>query len=127
MINTYKYLGQSIEIWIPRKYGFDGYSVECQYRYDKQKDKYLVSAWLKRRDMADRLKIESQEIDTQYITSTRETITSDVCKIVETMCEQHYIDHFVEEFEYTCRCFDIGNSILEKQKDSEGECPNICT
>ena len=68
----YKNNGYSIEINLPKKYS--GYSVECQYQFDKEKEKYILSMWLKRNDIDNRFKIDSHTIDTQYISGTRETI-----------------------------------------------------
>ena len=36
------------------------YSVLCRYKYDKNKDKYLLSMWVRRNDIDDTFKIDSQ-------------------------------------------------------------------
>ena len=67
----YENKGHIIEIKLPEECGYIGYSVECRYQYDKEKEKYILSMWLKRDDIGDRFKIEYQHIDTQYISGTR--------------------------------------------------------
>lgn len=99
----YKNNGYSIEINLPKKYS--GYSVECQYQFDKDKGKYLLSMWLKRNDIGNRFRIDSQKIDTQYISGTRETIRSNICRIVEQACSTGYFDSFIRDFENLYRCF----------------------
>ena len=110
----YKNNGYSIEINLPKKYS--GYSVECQYQFDKDKDKYLLSMWLKSNDIDSRFKIDSQKIDAQYISGTRETIRLNICRIVEHACTCNFFDKYIEEFEYLCECFDKGNEVFEKER-----------
>lgn len=113
---SYKYMGQVIEINLSNRYGYDGYSVECKYKFDKQKEKYLLSMWLKREGFCDTLPIDSQEIDTQYISGTRDIIIHNICRLVEQACINKLFDKYVERFEYTCKCFDIGNAAIENER-----------
>lgn len=99
----YKNNGYSIDINLTGKY--NGYSVECQYQFDKEKEKYILSMWLKRNDIDNRFRIDSQKIDTQYISGTRETIRSNICRIVEQACSTGYFDSFIRDFENLYRCF----------------------
>lgn len=110
-----RYRGTLIEIKLPEECGHEGYSVECVYCYNKHKDKYLLSMWLKRNDICSKFKIESQEIDTQYIPGTRETIVDNICKIVETASLNGYFEHYIQRYEYEIRCFDRGNELYEKE------------
>ena len=110
----YENNGYSIEINLTGKY--KGYSVECQYQYDKEKEKYILSMWLKRNDIDNRFRIDSQKIDTQYISGTRETIRLNICRIVEQACAMNFFDQYIEEFEYLYECFDRGNEVLEKER-----------
>lgn len=114
----YKNNGYSIEINLPKKYR--RYSVECQYQFDKDKGKYLLSMWLKRNDVNNRFKIDSQKIDTQYISGTRETIRSNICRIVEQACSTGYFDSFIRDFEKLHECFDKGFELLSKESESNG-------
>lgn len=114
----YKNNGYSIEINLPKKYS--GYSVECQYQFDKDKCKYLLSMWLKRNDIGNRFRIDSQKIDTQYISGTRETIRSNICRIVEQACSTGYFDSFIRDFEKLYECFDKGFELLSKESESNG-------
>ena len=63
----YENKGHVIEIKLPEECGYKGYSVECRYQFDKSKEKYLISMWLRKDGIDDTFKIDSQEIDTQYI------------------------------------------------------------
>lgn len=110
----YENNGYSIEIKLTGKYC--GYSVECQYQFDKEKEKYILSMWLKRNDIGNRFRIDSQKIDTQYISGTRETIRLNICRIVEQACTCNFFDQYIEELEYLYKCFDKGNEVLEKER-----------
>ena len=114
----YKNNGYSIEINLPKKYS--GYSVECQYQFDKEKEKYILSMWLKRNDISNRFRSDSQKIDTQYISGTRKTIRSNICRIVEQACSTGYFDSFIRDFEKLYECFDKGFELLSKESESNG-------
>lgn len=95
---------------------YKGYTALCQYKYKKKKEKYLLSMWLKRDDISDRFKIDSQEIDTQYISGTRDTIRNNICLIVEQACNVGFFDKYIERFEYTYKCFDKGDDLFMREK-----------
>ncbi len=71
--------------------------------------------WLKRKDIDDKFKIDSQEIDTQYISGTKESIRQNICRIVEQASLSGFFDYYIERYEYTCKCFDRGNDLFEKE------------
>lgn len=114
----FKYVnkGYLLEIKLPENSDCKGYSVECRYQYDKTKEKYLLSMWLKRNDIDNTFKIDSQEIDTQYIAGTKENIRQNICKIVEQLSLSGFFNYYIECFEYTVKCFDKGNEIFESEK-----------
>lgn len=112
----YENKGYIIEINLPEECGYKGYSVECRYQYDKEKEKYSLSLWLKRNDITDRFKIDSQEIDTQYISGTRENIRQNICRIVEQASLSGFFDQYVQRYEYTYKCFDRGDDLFEKER-----------
>lgn len=116
----YQNKGYTIEIGLPKSCGNGEYSVECTYLYDKDKEKYALTMWIKNNSVGDKYKIESQEIDTQYITSTKEEIKKNIVKIVEVMCSRNYFDYYIERYEYMSKCFELGNDIME-QKNMEGD------
>lgn len=103
--------GYTIEIDLPKD-RYNGYSAECTYKYHKNNEKYSLSMWLKRKDLDDKFRISSEKIDTQYISGTRETIIDNICRVVEQMVINNYFDNYVQRFEYTCKCFDVGDEIL---------------
>ena len=51
-MSTIKIKGYTVESDLG-VYGYDGYSVECTYNYNKQKEKYLLCMGLRCRNMAD--------------------------------------------------------------------------
>lgn len=108
--------GYTIRMPLPEECGFKGYSVKCTYKYNKAKEKYRLSMWLKRDDIDDDFKIDSQEIDTQLIPGTRETIEDNICRIVEQASLSRYFNYFIKRYEYTYDCFDRGNELFEKER-----------
>ena len=109
-----RYKGTTIEIKLPKEY--EGYSVECTYKYIKTEDKYELSMWLKYNNVHDKFKIESQEIDTQFISGTRETIVDNICRVVEQMCNAKSFEEYISRYEYTYDCFDRRNELIEEEK-----------
>lgn len=124
-MNRIKRKGYTVEIGLGR-YGYKGYSVECTYRYDKDKEKYLLHMGLKCMNMDDcRFKvapIDLYNIDAQYISGTKETIQDNIDRIVEYAAthedENHrkFFDKYIEQIEYMCRCCELGNEQLEKER-----------
>ena len=115
----YKNKGYTMEIRLPKD-KYKGYSVECRYQYNKKEEKYLISMWLLRDTIDDRFKIDSQKVDTQYISGTRETIRPNICRIVEQACSTGYFDSFIRDFEKLYECFDKGFELLSKESESNG-------
>lgn len=112
----YENEGSLISIPLPGKYRKGGYAVECRFIYNKENDNYLLSMWLRRTDVDDRFKIDGQNIDTQIIKGTRETIKVNICQIVEQLSRNGFFDYYVDRFEYTYACFDRGNELFEEEK-----------
>lgn len=112
----YKDKGYVIEIDLLKECGYKGYSVECRYLYDKLKEKYLLSMWIKRNDIEETFKIDSYKVDTQYISGTPETIKNNICKIVEQACLTGFFDYYIKNFEYELKCFDKGNELFEQER-----------
>lgn len=116
----YRNKGYTIELDLPADYGYKGYSVECTYKYNKRKEKYLLSMWLKRATDRNKYRIESQEIDTQYISGARETIIDNICRIVEQASISGFFDPYIKEYEHTYKCFTEGEKLLESER-ADGE------
>jgi len=108
--------GTTMEIKLPRSIGYKGFSVECTYKPADQTDKYWLSMWLKRSDIDDKFKIDSQEIDTQLISGTKENIRSNICSIVEYACRSGFFTEYIQRFKYTYECFTKGNEILKSER-----------
>ena len=115
----YKNKGYTMEIRLPKD-TYKDYSVECRYQYDKNNEKYQITMWLIRDTIDNRFKIDSQKIDTQYISGTRETIRPNICRIVEQACSTGYFDSFIRDFEKLYECFDKGFELLSKESESNG-------
>lgn len=111
--------GYTLEIKLPEECGYKGYSVECTYKYHKRKEKYSLCMVLKRNTISNRFKLCSQEIDTQYISGTRETIEDNICRIVEQASVSRFFDYFIERFEYELSCFERGNELFEQERLSK--------
>ena len=110
------YKGTTIEINFPEECGYEGYIVSCTYRYSKKKDKYLLSMWLRHRDIHNGFNLAPQEIDTQYITSSRTTIARDIRKIVEHASLIGFFEEYIQRYEYEQKCFERGNELFERER-----------
>lgn len=103
-------------------FGYENYTVECAYHFDKKKERYSLSMWLNRTDLEDRMKLASKKIDTQYISGTRETIIENICRVVyqaATVTNEDgskYFDKYVERYEYELTCFERGNELFERER-----------
>lgn len=106
--------GFTVEVDL-KEFGYEGYFVECTYRYIKKKEKYLLRMGLVPKDFNSRIKIEFNKIDTQLIYGTRETIEDHIDRIIEYMATDGSFDDYIKQFEYECKCFDLGNEILEQE------------
>ena len=94
---------------------YKGYAASCQYKYDKEKEKYLLCMWLKHSSLEQKYRIDYDGIDTQYISGTRETIRENICSIVEVMMEQSRFDYFIDRYEYDMKCCEKGAEILDAE------------
>ena len=110
-----QYKGQIIEIDLPEECGYKNYFVECRYKYDKSKDKYLLSMWINRHDVENKLKLSSKNIDTQYIFGTKETIVENICRVVHQASLSGFFNEYIQAYEYELKCFDKGNELFEEE------------
>lgn len=111
-----KYWGQVVEYELTGKYENSGYSALAFYKFIAGNDKFELSIWLKRRDIDDIFSIGGQKIDAQMISSTKDAIRKDIGLIVNRMCEKRMFDYYIERFEFTYKCCDIGGDILEREE-----------
>lgn len=108
--------GYTIRMKLPKECGYKGFWVKCTYKYDIRKEKYRLSMWLKRDDIDDDFRIDSQEIDTQYIPGTKETIEDNIRRIVEQAGKSGYFDYYIKRFAYTYHCFERGDELFEAER-----------
>lgn len=107
----YRNNGSMITFDLTEKYS--GYSVECIYLFNREKEKYRLTMRLKCQTVSESARIDCEEIDSQYIPGTRENIKQNIARIVERACETGFFDKYIEQFEYVLKCFDIGNEAFE--------------
>lgn len=107
------YLGTTLSFALPKNQ-YKGYVVDCTYKFIKHMSKYAVNMWLRRTDIDDRYQICSQEVNTQYITSDKDNIQSDIHALIEQAANSTFFDEYIERYEYYHECFDYGNSHFEK-------------
>lgn len=114
-IKMLKYIdkGHMVEVMFPKEEKYNNYSVECRYQYLKDKEKYLVSMWLKRKDTDDMFKLEYQHIDTQLLSGDKFTIRQNICRVIEQAASVGYFDEYLIRFDYAYKCFEVGNSYFE--------------
>lgn len=103
------------------KWGYPNYVAECEYHFNKAKEKYSLSMWLNRCDLEDRMRLSSKKVDTQFISGTKETIIENICRVVYQAatvineCGEKYFDKYVNRYEYELACFERGNELFEKE------------
>ena len=91
-----------------------GYSISCIYKFNKELEKYMVSMWLMRNDVRDKFRIQNQKIDTQPLSGDKYTIRDNICKVVRYAMQHHYFDNYIDSYEYTYKCFNIGDELTSK-------------
>lgn len=111
-----KYKGITIEIELPEECGHEGYIIDCTYRPDMTNGKYLLSMWLRHKNIRNGFNLAPQEIDTQCITSSKATITRDIRKIVEYASLIGFFEEYIQRYEYEQRCFERGNELYERER-----------
>lgn len=109
------YLGTTLSFELPENQ-YKGYVIDCTYRYIKKLDKYALNMWLRNKSIDDRFQICSQEINTQYITSTKEDIQTDIALLIEQAANSTFFDEFIDRFEYASNCFEKGNEFFEDER-----------
>lgn len=107
--------GNSLEIDLSN-WGYSNYIAECVYYFDKCKEKYSLSIYLKRKDIEAKMKLSSKKIDTQYISGTKETIIENICRIVHEASISGYFNHYIQRYEYELACFERGNELFEQER-----------
>ena len=98
---------------------YKNYEVSCRYQYNKEAEKYSLSMWLKRKDIDSLSRIEYEEVDTQLISGTRETIRPNICRIVEQAMKAYYFDSFIDRFDFEMKCMDRGIDMSDLESSEE--------
>ena len=108
-----KYNGNTLTIKLSN-WAYKNYLVDCTYYFDKSKEKYLLSMWISKENIENRMRISSQKINTHYVPGTKDTIVENICRIVHQACITKYFDYYVDWYEYELECLERGNEIIEK-------------
>ena len=92
----------------------NGYSVIAIKIWNKEKENYTVEFRLRNEnvdkwDIIDEAK--SIEFDVNY-----KIINSAILKQVSDFWSNGLLNHYIDRYEYELRCFDIGNSYIEKER-----------
>ena len=88
------------------------YIVWAMANWDKEKQKYAVTMYLQRNDvdLLDKMEQLNYEIE-----SDRQSIKSDLCKMITYLLDNNRFDLFINRYEYQMKCFDKGNELLESE------------
>ena len=56
--------------------------------------------------------------ESEYIRNSKKPFLQkhNICNIVEQASLSGYFDHYIQQFEYTTRCFDFGNEFYETER-----------
>lgn len=92
----------------------NGYSVIAIYAKNPSKDNYLVTMYLKE-NTTDTWKL-IEEAENVEFNATYKTICSTILKEVSLCLEDNYFKRYIDRYEYESYCFDLGNSIVEKER-----------
>lgn len=105
--------GYTIEIDLPEECGYSNYIAVCIYKYNKQLKKYSLEMELKNRNIGNGFRIDRQEIDTQYISGTKDTIEENIVRIVEQASLSGFFDIYINQYEYIIKCYEKGNEFYK--------------
>lgn len=90
------------------------YTVIAIKSWNSDEQKYHVQLMLKENtvDKWDLIeKSESIEFNTDY-----KTINKAILKHVAALLSEGFFDYYIERYEYELKCFNMGNSIIEKER-----------
>lgn len=94
------------------KYGYNGYHVYCTYNFDDTVNKYSLTMYLKWHDIDD-----LYWIDTQHISGDIDVIRNNIIRIVQYAATHGFYNEYIDQFEFTQKCYSKGYEILEEQED----------
>ena len=98
---------------------YNDYSVSCHYMFKKNIGKYSLKMWLKQNDIDGKFGMVFEGIDEQLVSGTPQNIREHICRIVEQMVHNGYIDKFIDRFEFDMLCCEKGFEILNNLKYKE--------
>lgn len=92
----------------------NGYSIIAIHAFNRELQEYNVDLYLNDNQIDSWKPIETRQ--NIAITSNPKIINSLILKYVATLFEQGYFDNDIQKYEYETKCFDIGNTELEKER-----------
>lgn len=113
----YKEFGYSISInlhSVSKDDRYKNYRAICCYKYDLKKDKYMLIMLLKKSNHNMIKKVQDG-----YIPGERTTIREHICRVVAQAVDSHYIDQFIEQYEYDIYCMNVGHNCIIANEASE--------
>lgn len=91
------------------------YKVWLMANWNKDDQKYNVIMYLQRNDID---LLDKMDELTRDIESDRQSIKSDLCKMVSYLAEKNNFDQYIKRYEYQMQCFDKGNELLESESNN---------
>lgn len=88
----------------------NGYSIIALKMWNMESTEYKVDFKIKA-DTID--KWETIDDNLVEFKTGKEIINSAILKYVSNCLENGYYDKYIDRFEYECKCFDLGNTVLE--------------
>ena len=95
-MKRYNYKGQMIEVNLSQ-FGYEGYLAEVLYQCDDRAGKSLVTMFLVKKGADGEPKILIPVQNSQYITSDRSDVKSNIVRIVEHMCKTKRIEPYMKK------------------------------
>ena len=92
----------------------NGYTIAAIPGFDKEKELYAVTLFLKDNSIDDLRLIE--KFEKFELKAERHTINSVILKQVSSFFKQGFFDYYIKRFKYEIDCFEKGNAIEERKR-----------
>lgn len=97
----------------------NGYSINAITKWDRDKSTYMMTLYLKG-DTYGILDLIDEKENIQ-INTCKNTLFSDVTKIVQGYYLEGFFDYYIKRYEYIMKCFDKGNDFFESTEYKNAE------
>lgn len=106
-----------ISIGIPTHTSYK-YSVYAFAQWNKRKEVYEVSLYLKRSDI-DMLELIEKAENIVFDNATANSIRLDIVNYVEKLIADNFFYYYISRYKYEQKCFDRGNDLFERERLSK--------